>query len=104
MGKLYNTGWSVADTNRLASIVRRMDITYPIDKVNLHDFVMWVILNRRYRTVKLMSGFPYADNQMKEIENFVRGKSVSIMSRRMNINELTDDEWDFICELPVKEN
>lgn len=99
MGEYYNKGWSVADTNRLAFIVKRMDQDYPLDKVNLHDFAMWVILNRTYRTAKLMSGPPYSDKMRKEIEYFEFERSVGYM----NINELTDDEWDFICDLPVEE-
>jgi hypothetical protein len=101
MGKYYNQGWSVADTNRLASIVRRLDPTFPLDKESLHEFTLWVILNRRYRTVKLMSGFPYADEHMRNIRAHEE-KHQHLL--QLYIGDLTDDEWDFICELPVKEN
>ena len=101
MGKYYNQGWSVYNTNRLASIVRRMNPDHPLDKETLHSFALWVILWRRYRTVKLMSGHPYADTHMAEVRQLEKDHHKLL---DMNINELTDDEWDFICELPVKEN
>lgn len=100
MGRYYNEGWSVADTNRLASIARRLDPDYPLDKVNLHDFALWVILHRRYRTVKIMSGRNHAAKFMEDIWKFEQKR---MPSKYLSINELTDDEWDFICELTVKE-
>lgn len=101
MGKYYNKGWTVPDTNIVATIVRRMDPDYPLDKEHFSNFAEWVQLNRTYRTVKIMSGYPYAD---KYINDIIELEKEHKDLRELNINELTDDEWDFICELPVEES
>ena len=101
MGQYYNKGWSVADTNRLAFIVKRLDQDNPLDKKSMHDFAKMGILYRRYRTVKLMSGSPYDNKMWDDVERHIR---LNMSDRAINVNDLTDDEWDFICDLPVGEN
>lgn len=39
MGKLYNKGWTVAETNRLAYIIRHWFPAYKLDKESLMKFV-----------------------------------------------------------------
>lgn len=41
MGEYYNKGWSVADTNIVVSIARRIYPASPVDKYTLKRFVRW---------------------------------------------------------------
>ena len=97
MGKYYNKGWSVYNTNRLASIVRRLDSMFPLDKNKLYNFAILVQLNhRQFRA-------PNPTNSDWWLNIMVLASKYNYL-RRLDLNELTDDEWDFICDLPVEEN
>jgi hypothetical protein len=81
----------------MAFIVKRLDQDYPLDKTALFKFAILVGLNHRQFRAPNPTHSDWWFNIMALVSKYDYLKKI-------DVNELTDDEWGFICGLPVEEN
>lgn len=101
MGKCYNKGWTVFQTNLLATIARRMIPDYPLDKDSLHDFALMTIKQQKAAEDCAKRKFKINAGLVSNCLDLVIKRKTLI---KFNMFELTYNEIDFICDLPVEEN